>query len=68
MEISSLGIAESAVLIGIITPDVASWKVEEYLDELAFLVDTAGGESVKRFVQRLPSPDPRTFQIGRAHV
>ena len=61
MEISSLGIAESAVLIGIITPDVASWKVEEYLDELAFLVDTAGGESVKRFVQRLPAPDPRTF-------
>jgi GTP-binding protein HflX len=54
-------IKEKAVLIGIINSEQTERDVKEYLDELAFLVDTAGGITVKRFVQRMDSPNPRTF-------
>ncbi len=53
--------SETAVLIGVSTPSVNIEKVNEYLDELAFLVDTAGGIPMKRFIQNLPYPDPRTY-------
>ena len=52
---------ERAVLIGLITSSQDEFKSAEYLDELEFLIDTAGGVPVKRFVQRLDNPDPRTF-------
>jgi GTP-binding protein HflX len=52
---------ETAVLIGLIYQHQDIEKVNEYLDELAFLVDTAGGVAVKRFVQKLERPDSRTF-------
>ena len=52
---------ETAVLIGLIYQNQDIEKVNEYLDELAFLVDTAGGIAVKRFVQKLERPDSRTF-------
>jgi len=52
---------ERAVLIGLITSAQDEYKSAEYLDELEFLIDTAGGIPVKRFVQRLDFPDPRTF-------
>jgi GTP-binding protein HflX len=52
---------ERAVLIGLITSAQDEFKSAEYLDELEFLIDTAGGVPVKRFVQRLDFPDPRTF-------
>ncbi len=52
---------ERAVLIGLITTVQSKHKVNEYLDELEFLLETAGGIAVKRFVQKLPNPDPRTF-------
>src|SRR5664279_1731166 len=52
---------ERAVLIGLITSAQDEYKSAEYLDELEFLIDTAGGIPVKRFVQRLEFPDPRTF-------
>jgi GTP-binding protein HflX len=52
---------ERAVLIGLITSAQDEFKSAEYLDELEFLIDTAGGVPVKRFVQRLEFPDPRTF-------
>lgn len=52
---------ETAVLIGIIYQNQDIEKVNEYLDELAFLVDTAGGITVNRFVQRMERPDSRTF-------
>jgi GTP-binding protein HflX len=52
---------EEAVLIGIITQHQTEEKTNEYLDELEFLTLTAGGVAVKRFVQRLDSPNPRTF-------
>jgi GTP-binding protein HflX len=54
-------IIERAILIGLVTNRADSERIEEYLDELAFLVDTAGGITVKRFVQRMESPDQRTF-------
>lgn len=52
---------ETAVLIGLIYQNQDIEKVNEYLDELAFLVDTAGGIAVKRFIQKLERPDSRTF-------
>ncbi|MDR1557882.1 MAG: GTPase HflX [Tannerellaceae bacterium] len=52
---------EKAVLIGLITPGQQEQKLKEYLDELAFLADTAGAEAVKRFQQRLEYPHPLTF-------
>ena len=53
--------SEEAVLIGIITQHQTEDKTNEYLDELEFLTLTAGGVAVKRFVQRLESPNPKTF-------
>lgn len=52
---------EKAVLIGIINREQPQEKITEYLDELAFLADTAGAESAERFVQRLDFPNPKTF-------
>ncbi|CAM1365652.1 GTPase HflX [Tenacibaculum sediminilitoris] len=54
-------ISEKAVLIGIITQHQDEKKSEEYLDELEFLTLTAGGVAVKRFVQKLDKPHPKTF-------
>ena len=53
--------AEKAVLVGVSTPAIGYEKVNEYLTELAFLVETAGGVPVKKFVQNLPYPDSRTY-------
>jgi len=52
---------ERVVLIGLITSREDEARIDEYLDELAFLVETAGGFAVKRFIQRLESADRRTF-------
>lgn len=52
---------ERTVLVGLITPQQDEQKCREYLDELAFLAETAGAVPVKRFVQRLDSPNPRTI-------
>lgn len=52
---------ERAVLVGLITPTQNEAKANEYLDELAFLADTAGAITVNRFLQRLDYPNPRTF-------
>ena len=54
-------IPEKAILVGLITPKQDAERVKEYLDELAFLVDTAGAIPEKRFVQRLEMPDSRTY-------
>lgn len=53
--------AERAVLIAVSTPACGLERVNEYLDELAFLLDTAGGVAVKKFVQNLPHPDSKTY-------
>jgi len=60
MPITSL-LPEKAVLIGIITSRITDQQVNDYLDELAFLLETAGAIPVKRFIQRLDNPDSRTF-------
>jgi GTP-binding protein HflX len=52
---------EKAVLVGLITPQQHESTVAEYLDELAFLAETAGITPVKRFVQRMEYPHPVTF-------
>jgi len=52
---------EKVVLVGLISGKDSETRIEEYLDELAFLVDTAGGIPLKRFTQRLDRPDSKTF-------
>ena len=58
---------ERTVLVGLITPDVSEAQAEEYLDELAFLSETAGAEPVARFLQRLDTPNPATF-VGKGKL
>ncbi|WP_026902776.1 GTPase HflX [Pedobacter glucosidilyticus] len=52
---------ERAVLVGIITPGTTELQQKEYLEELAFLVDTAGGITEKVFTQKMQKPDRATF-------
>ncbi len=52
---------EKAVLVGVINREQPEDKVREYMDELEFLTYTAGGEVVRRFVQRVEVPNPKTF-------
>ena len=52
---------ERAVLVGLITPDETEEQEKEYLEELQFLVETAGGETVKWFTQKLQRPERATF-------
>ena len=54
-------ISEKAVLIGVITQQQDETQSDEYLDELEFLTSTAGGVAVKRFVQKMERPNPKTF-------
>jgi GTP-binding protein HflX len=58
---------ETAVLIGVQIKGQSVDVVNEYLDELAFLAETAGALTLKRFVQKLDSPNPRSF-IGKGKV
>ena len=59
--------SEKAVLVGLITPQQNEFKAKEYLDELDFLADTAGAVTVKKFLQRCDSPNPRTF-VGKGKL
>src|SRR6195952_2166166 len=52
---------ERAVLVGVITQHQSDEQTKEYLEELQFLVDTAGAETVKIFTQKLQKPDRSTF-------
>ncbi len=58
---------EKAVLVGVVTKEQSETQVQEYLDELAFLAETAGAITVKRFVQKLQHPDSRTF-VGKGKL
>jgi GTP-binding protein HflX len=58
---------ERAVLVGLVHKQQNEQQLTEYLDELAFLADTAGVETVKRFTQKLSHPDSKTF-IGKGKV
>ncbi len=52
---------ERAVLVGVVTPSMKIEKSQEYIDELAFLAQTAGAVVEKQFLQRLPHPSSRTY-------
>ena len=58
---------EKAILVGIIYPGQDESEVEEYLEELAFLTETAGAIPVKRFIQKLDTPNPKTF-VGSGKI
>ena len=58
---------ETAVLVGIITPQQDEAKTKEYLDELEFLADTAGAVTVKRFTQRVNGPRSVTY-VGKGKL
>jgi GTP-binding protein HflX len=52
---------ERAVLVGLITPDQKEERAKEYLEELAFLAETAGAVPEKFFLQKVDYPNPKTF-------
>jgi GTP-binding protein HflX len=52
---------ETAILVGVATKNQEADKLKEYLDELEFLAETAGAKTLKRFIQKLEHPDPKTF-------
>ena len=66
-EIITKETSERAVLVGLITQQQGEAKANEYLDELEFLADTAGAVTVKKFLQRLDYPNPRTF-VGKGKL
>ncbi|MDR3235127.1 MAG: GTPase HflX [Prevotellaceae bacterium] len=59
--------SEKVILVGIITPAQNETKVAEYLDELAFLAETAGAITCKKFTQRLEHAHARTY-IGSGKI
>jgi GTP-binding protein HflX len=58
---------ENAILVGLVHKEQTEQQVNEYLDELAFLAETAGAHAVKRFTQKLPHPDSKTF-VGKGKL
>ena len=58
---------ERIVLVGIITPDETEAQEKEYLAELAFLVETAGGTCIHQFTQKVQRPDIRTY-VGKGKL
>ena len=58
---------EKAVLVGLITQNQNERKTNEYLDELAFLAETAGAEVVNRFTQKLDTPNSVTY-VGKGKL
>jgi GTP-binding protein HflX len=58
---------ENTIIIGVVNRDQNEAVVKDYLDELSFLSETAGGVVKKRFIQKLDSPNPKTF-IGSGKI
>ena len=58
---------ENAILVGLVCKEQTETMVNEYLDELAFLAETAGAHAVKRFTQKLPHPDSKIF-VGKGKL
>lgn len=58
---------ERAVLVGVVQKNQEEREVQENLDELAFLAETAGAVAIKTFTQKLPQPDSKTF-IGKGKL
>ncbi len=60
-------VPEKAVLVGVINQEQNSEQVQEYLEELAFLIKTAGAIPVKQFTQKVTTPNARTY-IGEGKL
>ncbi|GAB3006734.1 GTPase HflX [Niabella terrae] len=60
-------VAEHAVIVGLVQQQQTERQVNDYLDELAFLAETAGAVTRKRFIQKLQHPDSRTF-VGKGKL
>jgi len=58
---------EKAVLVGLVQKEQTDEQVQEYMDELAFLAETAGAVTTKRFVQKMQHPDSKTF-VGKGKL
>ncbi len=58
---------ENAVLVGVVLKNQTEQQAEEYLDELAFLAETAGAKTLKKFIQKLQHPDTRTY-VGKGKL
>jgi GTP-binding protein HflX len=63
----TIGNEENAILVGLIQKDQTEQQVNEYLDELAFLAETAGAITIKRFTQKMSHPDSKTF-LGKGKL
>lgn len=61
------GEEEKAVLVGVVQKGQTDTQVMEYLEELAFLAETAGAQPVRTFMQRMPHPDSKTY-VGKGKV
>ena len=64
---NSIQKAERAVLVGLVDKTQTEQQLQEYLDELAFLAETAGAITLKRFTQKLAHPDSKTF-VGKGKL
>ncbi len=58
---------ENAVLVGLVYKEQTEQQLNEYLDELTFLAETAGAVTIRRFIQKLPHPDSKTF-VGKGKL
>ena len=58
---------EKAILVGVIYPGQDEREVDDFLEELSFLTETAGAKPLKRFIQKLDVPNPRTF-VGSGKI
>lgn len=58
---------EKAILVGLVTPQQNEKQLEEYLDELAFLAETAGAVTVKKFTQKVEHPNSKYF-VGKGKI
>ncbi|MEO7802310.1 MAG: GTPase HflX [Ginsengibacter sp.] len=57
----------NAILVGLIYKEQTEARLNDYLDELSFLAETAGAKAIKRFIQKLAMPDSRTF-VGKGKL
>ena len=60
-------VEERCVLVGVVTSDITEAQAEEYIDELEFLAVTAGAITQKKFFQKLPIPNPKTY-VGKGKL
>jgi GTPase len=58
---------ERAILVGLVQKDQTDEQVQEYMEELSFLAETAGAVTMKRFTQKLQHPDSKTF-VGKGKL